>query len=158
MGLFSKPSEDKVVEMFNALSDTERESVKTKLFGDATNVEEPKTEPVNDSVDVAETTEQSVEPVAEVSGDAENKGAEENTPKETFEEMYKRLVDETKKEIESIKSDFNQKLEEIAKAKEEKTTETKPFGLSETSKQYAANARPKETSKDMINRIFGGKG
>ena len=52
MGLFSKPSEDKVVELFNGLSDTEKESVKQKLFGTPSAEETKATEDVA-SEDVA---------------------------------------------------------------------------------------------------------
>lgn len=154
MGLFSKPSEDKIVEMFNGLSDTEKESVKNKLFGVVADAE-PKNEPEQGASDVAETTEQNAEP----NGNADNgntNGQPKEEPKETFEDMYKRLVDETKKELDAMKAELNQKFEEIAKAKEEKNAEKKPFGLAEAPKEHSANAKPKETSRDMINRLFGG--
>ena len=74
--------------------------------------------------------------------------------------MFKRLIEEQNKKIDSLNDSFNQKIEEItnAKAKEEINTEKKPFGLAEQGKEYKANSKPKETSKEMIKRIFGGNG
>lgn len=156
MGLFSKPSEDKVVDMFNSLSDTEKESVKQKLFG-TQSAEEPKKESEEDSSDVVNDNAQTPVDAEPVDTGKSETSKDDSQPKETFEEMFKRLMEENKKEIETLKADFNQKFDEIAKAKE-KNTEKKPFGLTEEGKTYKANSKPKETSQEMVKRLFGGNG
>lgn len=158
MGLFSKPSEDKVVDMFNALSDTEKESVKTKLFGvaqDTTDqtatdiVAQATEEPVENNVDNTDNVDKSTQTV-------DNSDEESAKNKESFEDMLKRLMEENKKEIESLKEEVQKQFEELSKKPTEINAEKKPFGLTENSKEYKSNVKPKETSKEMVKRLFGG--
>lgn len=167
MGLFSKPSEAKVVEMFNSLTDTEKESVKNTLFGATKVVDEQKA--VEDTAAVDETAKDTTDEVVDAvdnstanvdkSADNVDKSNEnvDNKPQESYEEMFKRLMEENRKELENLKEQVQKQFEELSNKQPETNTEKKPFGLTENAKEYKANSKPKETSSEYIKRLFGNR-
>ena len=157
MGLFSKETKietaDALFDKFNALSEEERNLFIGKIVPKQESVAEPTSETTkqgeNENVEPnasqsqtqpTENNEQAVE--------SENKPAEEH--KESFEEMFKRFMAESKAELDAMKTE----IADLKKAETPKQTETKPFGLAESSKEYKATYKPKETSKEFINRLF----
>lgn len=157
MGLFSKETKietaDALFDKFNALSEEERNLFIGKIVPKQEPVEEPtsettkqgeaKAEPNESQSNETQTTETNEQAV-----ESENKPAEEH--KESFEEMFKRFMAESKAELDAMKTE----IADLKKAETPKQTETKPFGLAESSKEYKATYKPKETSKEFINRLF----
>ena len=157
MGLFSKETKietaDALFDKFNALSEEERNLFIGKIVPKQEPVEEPtsettkqgeaKAEPNESQSNETQTTETNEQAV-----ESENKPAEE--PKESFEDMFKRFMAESKAELDAMKTE----IADLKKAETPKQTETKPFGLAESSKEYKATYKPKETSKEFINRLF----
>lgn len=157
MGLFSKETKietaDALFDKFNALSEEERNLFIGKIVPKQEPVEEPKSETTKqgENENVEPNASQSQTQPAETNEQAvgsENKPAEEH--KESFEEMFKRFMAESKAELDAMKTE----IADLKKAETPKQTETKPFGLAESSKEYKATYKPKETSKEFINRLF----
>ena len=157
MGLFSKETKietaDALFDKFNALSEEERNLLIGKIVPKQEPVEEPKSETTKqgDNENVEPNASQSQTQPAETNEQAagsESKQAEEH--KESFEEMFKRFMAESKAELDAMKTE----IADLKKAETPKQTETKPFGLAESSKEYKATYKPKETSKEFINRLF----
>lgn len=156
MGLFSKETKietaDALFDKFNALSEEERNLFIGKIVPKQEPVEEPTSETTKQGEAKAEPNEsQSQTQPAETNEQAagsESKPAEEH--KESFEEMFKRFMAESKAELDAMKTE----IADLKKAETPKQTETKPFGLAESSKEYKATYKPKETSKEFINRLF----
>ena len=157
MGLFSKETKietaDALFDKFNALSEEER----NLFIGKIVPKQEPVAEPTSETTKQGEN--ENVEPNAsqsqtqptetnEQAAGSESKPAEEH--KESFEEMFKRFMAESKAELDAMKTE----IADLKKAETPKQTETKPFGLAESSKEYKATYKPKETSKEFINRLF----
>lgn len=157
MGLFSKETKietaDALFDKFNALSEEERNLFIGKIVPKQEPVEEPTSETTKQGEAEAEPNEsqsnetQPAETNEQVAG-SESKPAEEH--KESFEEMFKRFMAESKAELDAMKTE----IADLKKAETPKQTETKPFGLAESSKEYKATYKPKETSKEFINRLF----
>lgn len=157
MGLFSKETKietaDALFDKFNALSEEERNLFIGKIVPKQEPVEEPKSETTKQGEAKAEPNEsqsnetQPAETNEQAAG-SESKPAEEH--KESFEEMFKRFMAESKAELDAMKTE----IADLKKAETPKQTETKPFGLAESSKEYKATYKPKETSKEFINRLF----
>ena len=157
MGLFSKETKietaDALFDKFNALSEEERNLFIGKIVPKQEPVAEPTSETTKQGEAKAEPNEsqsnetQPAETNEQATG-SESKPAEE--PKESFEEMFKRFMAESKAELDAMKTE----IADLKKAETPKQTETKPFGLAESSKEYKATYKPKETSKEFINRLF----
>ena len=157
MGLFSKETKietaDALFDKFNALSEEERNLFIGKIVPKQEPVAEPTSETTkqgeNENVepDASQSQTQPAETNEQATG-SESKPAEE--PKESFEEMFKRFMAESKAELDAMKTE----IADLKKAETPKQTETKPFGLAESSKEYKATYKPKETSKEFINRLF----
>ena len=157
MGLFSKETKietaDALFDKFNALSEEERNLFIGKIVPKQEPVAEPTSETTKqgENENVEPNASQSQTQPAETNGQAagsENKPAEEH--KESFEEMFKRFMAESKAELDAMKTE----IADLKKAETPKQTETKPFGLAESSKEYKATYKPKEPSKEFINRLF----
>ena len=156
MGLFSKETKietaDALFDKFNALSEEERNLFIGKIVPKQEPVEEPKSETTKqgENENVEPNASQSQTQPAETNEQAagsESKPAEES--KESFEDMFKRFMAESKAELDAMKTE----IADLKKAETPKQ-ETKPFGLAESSKEYKATYKPKETSKEFINRLF----
>ena len=157
MGLFSKETKietaDALFDKFNALSEEERNLFIGKIVPKQEPVAEPTSETTkqgeNENVEpnVPQSQTQPAETNEQAAG-SESKPAEEH--KESFEEMFKRFMAESKAELDAMKTE----IADLKKAETPKQTETKPFGLAESSKEYKATYKPKETSKEFINRLF----
>lgn len=131
MGLFSKKedeiNETKVYEMFEALTEEEKEKFKQRFTTDVTESAEPVKEP-----------EPTTEPVKEP----------EVQPKEKtdgFMEMFNKLKAEQDDKIKAL-------TEEVAELKK---SQPRPFGYTEKSKVYKATEMKPETSEDYIKKLFG---
>ena len=158
MGLFSKETKietaDALFDKFNALSEEERNLFIGKIVPKQEPVAEPTSETTkqgeNENVEPNESQSNETQPAEtnEQAAGSESKPAEE--PKESFEDMFKRFMAESKAELDAMKTE----IADLKKAETPKQTETKPFGLAESSKEYKATYKPKETSKEFINRLF----
>lgn len=142
MGLFSKPSADSLFESFGKLSEEEQKMFLAK-FQEQKPVEEP---------EKVEEPQQEEQPKVEegVTEKVEEPQPEEPKAEDKFAEYFKKFEEESNKRFAELKESFDKKFEELTK----KQSEKKPFGLSENSKEYKATATPKETSQDLLNKIF----
>ena len=143
MGLFSKQpnNAESLYESFGKLTEEEQKVFLAKFQEQQPAEEEPEKfeEPQEEQPKVEEgVTEKVEEPQKEV--EAEDK----------FAEYFKKFTEESDKKFAELKESFDKKFEELTK----KQSEKKPFGLTENSKEYKATANRKETSQDLINKIF----
>lgn len=144
MGLFSKPSADSLYESFGKLSEDEQ-----KLFLSKFEQQQPAEEP-QDKEEVEDTANNDNGDDTNVDTKVEDKSSEEPKAEDKFDEYFKKLTEENDKRFNELKDSFDKKFEELTK----KQSEKKPFGLTENSKEYKATAKPKETSKDLLDKLF----
>jgi hypothetical protein len=140
MGLFSKPNADSLFESFGKLPEEEQ-----KLF--LAKFQEPAEQEPEKVEEPQEETPKAEEGVAE---QVEEPQTEEPKAEDKFVEYFKKFEEESNKRFAELKESFDKKFEELTK----KHSEKKPFGLTENSKEYKATAKPKETSQDLLNKIF----
>lgn len=141
MGLFSKPNADSLFESFGKLPEEEQKLFLAKFQEqqpaeqEPEKVEEPQQETPKAEEGVAEKVEE----------------PQKEEPKvDKFEEYFKKFSEETDKKFAALQESYDKKFEELTK----KHSEKKPFGLAENSKEYKATAKPKETSQDLLNKLF----
>jgi hypothetical protein len=139
MGLFSKPSADSLFESFGKLPEDEQKLFLAKFQEQQPAEQEP------------EKVEEPQEPKAEEGVAEKVEEPQKEEPKvDKFEEYFKKFSEETDKKFAALQESYDKKFEELTK----KHSEKKPFGLAENSKEYKATAKPKETSQDLLNKIF----
>jgi hypothetical protein len=140
MGLFSKqPSADSLYENFGKLPEEEQKLFLAKFQEQQPAEQEP------------EKVEEPQEPEAEEGVTEKVEEPQKEEPKvDKFEEYFKKFAEETEKKFVELKESYDKKFEELTK----KHSEKKPFGLAENSKEYKATAKPKETSQDLLNKLF----
>lgn len=166
MALFkSKPSEDKVLEIFNALSSEQKEAVKSKLLGadkpatevvpeekKADDLVDPKIEEPKADETLSEETEVEETSTEDKAGEDKSDGAEQE-PQKSYEELLKELLaeqmEQVNKKLDSIDQKYSERLENL-----DKKPDKKGFGMAESSKEYKATYTPEETSDDIIKKIF----
>lgn len=143
MGLFSKqPTADSLFESYNSLTEEQKQEFLAKFQEQKPAEQEP--EKVDEP---QEETSKAEEGVAEK---VEEPQKDEEPKVDKFEEYFKRFSEETDKKFAALQESYDKKFEELTK----KHSEKKPFGLSENSKEYKATAKPKETSQDLLNKLF----
>jgi hypothetical protein len=148
MGLFSKqPSADSLYESFGKLPEEEQ-----KLFLAKFQEQEPVEEETDEKEEVEETTENQEDDGGDTNVDTkvETKPSEEKSGDDKFAEMFKKLQEDSDKKFNSLREEFEKKFEDLTK----KSSEKKPFGLTEQSKEYKATKTPKQTSNDLFKKYF----
>ena len=146
MGLFSKqPSADSLYESFGKLPEEEQKLFLAK-FQEQETVEEETTE---NQEEVEESSAENQEDDG-VDTKVETKTSEEKNGDDKFAEMFKKLQEDSDKKFNSLREEFEKKFEDLTK----KSSEKKPFGLTEQSKEYKATKTPKQTSNDLFKKYF----
>lgn len=144
MGLFSKqPSADSLYESFGKLPEEEQ-----KLFLAKFQEQETVEETTDEKEEVEDTTEKQEDDGVDTK--VKTKPSEEKNGDDKFAEMFKKFQEDSDKKFNSLREEFEKKFEDLTK----KSSEKKPFGLTENSKEYKATKTPKETSNDLFKKYF----
>lgn len=178
MSLFKQPV-DRILSLYNSLSDEEKEAVISKINGNAEESSkkdgaEKKEEVVNEEYE-DESEDKSAETPADEEADKPEEEKSEDESEEKSEEIAEKSEEVTEEESED-KSEAKTKdaLSEISELKEQimimleaqnakidglvvKTPEPekKAFGRSEESKEYDTKGSKRRSSDDIIKEIYG---
>lgn len=178
MSLFKQPV-DRILSLYNSLSDEEKEAVISKINGNAEESSkedgaEKKEEVVNEEYE-DESEDESAETPADEEADKPEEEKSEDESEEKSEEIAEKSEEVTEEESED-KSEAKTKdaLSEISELKEQimimleaqnakidglvvKTPEPekKAFGRSEESKEYDTKGSKRRSSDDIIKEIYG---
>lgn len=179
MSLFKQPV-DRILSLYNSLSDEEKEAVISKINGNAEESSkedgaEKKEEVVNEDKSEDEFEDKSAETPADEEDDKPEEEKSEDESEEKSEEIAEKSEEVTEEESED-KSEAKTKdaLSEISELKEQimimleaqnakidglvvKTPEPekKAFGRSEESKEYDTKGSKRRSSDDIIKEIYG---
>lgn len=155
MALFKSPY-DRVMDMFNKLSDEEKEKVRKDIL----DIDKAEDEREIDKIEEekAETSEEREEKAEEVNEESEEIGKKVD---EVEEEEHKAEPDKYEDRFTGYDDRFN-KLEDsllalsnrIDALSSHREEEVKDFGMAEEAREYDATEARKDSSKDLIKKYF----